>query len=175
MPLSHHSAPAPRAAPPGRRAARRGDRGKPGLGQPVFVDRTGRRRRLTVLAGLGIGAGLLVSLGLLILGLLTGGPVAVPGWPDGRGEHGRDEAGTGTLDESPGAEPTDGSGTPSTPADGPAPQPVTTPRPTPPPGPNPTATDRPGQGDLHRNPAAGKPTATPDKPGRPSRSSGDPS
>ncbi|MFC6019780.1 hypothetical protein ACFP2T_26675 [Plantactinospora solaniradicis] len=144
--------------------------------RPVFVDRTGRRRRLTVLAGFAVGAGLLVSLGLLTLGLLAGGPVTVPGWPDIRGEQAPEEAGVGRLsvDDSPSATPPDGSGRTGSPVDGSARPPVATSRPAPPPTPGPTTTDRPGQGDLHRNPKAVQSTTDPDKPGKPRRSSGAP-
>ncbi|MGX7676561.1 hypothetical protein [Plantactinospora sp. DSM 117369] len=136
--------------------------------RPVFVDRTGRRRRVAVLAGLALGAGLLVSLGLLAVGLLTGGSVAVPGWPDAGGGHLRDEAGTGRSETS----------APATPTGGPArtaPAPAGTARPANPtarpaaPAGAPTATDRPGQGDLHRNPSPGNPAGT-DKPGKSRRS-----
>ncbi|WP_091558563.1 hypothetical protein [Micromonospora pattaloongensis] len=51
-------------------------------GQPVFVDRTGRRRRLAVFGGTGIAAGLVAWLGLLLSGLVTGGPLPLPGWPE---------------------------------------------------------------------------------------------
>ena len=48
---------------------------------PVFVDRTGRRRRLTAIAG--STGGLLLTLVLLALvaGFTGAGPVPVPGWP----------------------------------------------------------------------------------------------
>lgn len=55
---------------------------QPGEPPPVFVDRSGKRRRLTVLAGTSIGVGLMVSLGLIIAGLFAGSDVPLPGWPD---------------------------------------------------------------------------------------------
>ncbi|MBF9135414.1 hypothetical protein I0C86_41930 [Plantactinospora sp. S1510] len=175
-PVAGFSAPAPVAVLPQGAAPVPASGRPPGRVKPVFVDRTGRRRRLAVLAGLGVGAGLLVSLGMLVLGLLAGGPVTVPGWPDARGEHAPEDPAVGRLgvDGSPSATPPDGSGRTGPPAEDPARPPGATSRPVPPPSPVPTATDRPGQGDLHRNPKATKPTTDPDKPGRPSRSSGDP-
>jgi hypothetical protein len=50
---------------------------------PVFVDRTGRRRRLTVLTGVGAGTGLVASLGLIVAGFLGGSSTSIPGWPTG--------------------------------------------------------------------------------------------
>ena len=134
--------------------------------QPVFVDRTGRRRRLTVLAGVGIGAGLLVSLALLVAGLFTGSAVPVPGWPEGAGQHGRDEAGVEQLISSPTAGP---GGTAT--AGAPPGSPTATRRPTPSPTPRQPVADQPGQGDVHRNTLAGKPS---ESPGKPSRSPGKP-
>ncbi|MFU8851001.1 hypothetical protein ACNAW0_08465 [Micromonospora sp. SL1-18] len=49
---------------------------------PVFVDRTGRRRRLTVIVGTAMGLGLLTSLGLILAGLLFDSPVPLPGWSE---------------------------------------------------------------------------------------------
>ncbi|MFD0823557.1 hypothetical protein ACFQ0D_35730, partial [Micromonospora zhanjiangensis] len=54
---------------------------------PVFVDRTGRRRRLTVLIGTGAGTVLVASLVALFAGLLGGSPTAIPDWPTGGGQH----------------------------------------------------------------------------------------
>lgn len=58
-----------------------------GIPDPVFVDRTGRRRRLAVLAGVSVGVGLLASLGLIVAGLLGGAPMPIPHWPDGGSQH----------------------------------------------------------------------------------------
>lgn len=50
--------------------------------EPVFVDRSGRRRRLFTVIGAGIGAALLLSLGLIIVALSGASPVQVPGLPN---------------------------------------------------------------------------------------------
>lgn len=139
--------------------------------QPVFVDRTGRRRRLAVLAGSGLGAGLLVSLGAIALGLFAGGSVPVPGWPDPQDGTGREKAGVGQLVDAPGpgTTPTGRGG----PAEGPARPPAETPRTTPS-APAPSASNtRANPGDLRRNPSPGKPGG-PDRTGRPDRSAGTP-
>lgn len=49
---------------------------------PVFVDRTGRRRRITVVAGTATGLGLLAGLGLVLAGLFGDTSVPLPGWTD---------------------------------------------------------------------------------------------
>ncbi|MEV4758899.1 hypothetical protein AB0J86_27905 [Micromonospora sp. NPDC049559] len=137
--------------------------------RPVFVDQTGRRRRLTVLAGAGIAGGLLVSLVLLGLGLFAGTPLSVPGWPGvDNAQHGRAETGAERSNGSPGPTPA-----------GPRQAPVATPvrdganatapgaprsRATASPAPRPTGTDRPGQGDEHRNNPSGKPSRSPGRP-----------
>ncbi|MEO3745018.1 hypothetical protein [Plantactinospora sp. B5E13] len=134
----------------------------------MFVDRTGRRRRLAVLAGSGLGAGLLVSLGAIALGLFAGGSVPVPGWPDPQDGTGRERAGVGQLVDAPGPGtiPTGQGG----PAEGPARPPAETPRTTPAPS---ASTTRANPGDPHRNPSPGKPGG-PDRTGRPDRSAGTP-
>jgi hypothetical protein len=53
---------------------------------PVFVDRTGRRRRITILAGVGLGAGFLIGLTLIIVGLFIDSSVPLPSWPAGGGQ-----------------------------------------------------------------------------------------
>jgi hypothetical protein len=53
-------------------------RGRPS----VFVDQSGRRRRLMVVVGTAVGSLLLATLGLLIAGLSGASPVRVPGFPD---------------------------------------------------------------------------------------------
>lgn len=57
---------------------------QPGGAPPVFVDRTGRRRRLTVIAGTAMGLGLLTSLGLILAGLFFDSSVPLPGWSETR-------------------------------------------------------------------------------------------
>lgn len=56
---------------------------------PVFVDRSGRRRRL--FTGLGAGLGVLLAAGslLLVAGLMGTSPVPLPGLPQSgqRGQH----------------------------------------------------------------------------------------
>lgn len=135
---------------------------QPGGAPPVFVDRTGRRRRLTLLAGTAMALGMLTSLGLIAAGLFTDSSVSLPGWSE----------------DPPGQQPieagVDGLG--SAPSTGPPPSPVTStaapvrsvpsgttaaPVPT---GPrkSPAATDRPGQGDERRT---AKPSRSPGRPG----------
>ncbi|SCE83418.1 hypothetical protein [Micromonospora mirobrigensis] len=55
---------------------------QPGGLPPVFVDRTGRRRRLTMVAGTVMGLGLLASVGLIAAGLLSDSSVSLPGWSE---------------------------------------------------------------------------------------------
>jgi hypothetical protein len=50
---------------------------------PVFLDRTGRRRRLFVAAGSAGGLLLLVAVVALIAGFTAAGPGSVPGFPGG--------------------------------------------------------------------------------------------
>ena len=50
--------------------------------EPVFVDRTGRRRRLIALAGSVGGLVLTVALFALAVGFTGAGPVSIPGWPE---------------------------------------------------------------------------------------------
>ncbi|MGK5737434.1 hypothetical protein [Micromonospora sp. URMC 103] len=133
---------------------------------PVFVDRTGRRRRLTAIAGTAMGLGLLTGLVLILAGLFFEAPVRVPGWPNSRpaqpieaGLDGRDGIGA-----SPSA-----ASVPVTPSTSHAPAPSRSASPsavrtTPvrPPSARPTGSDRPGQGDERRgNP---KPSRSPGKP-----------
>ncbi|MBO4205151.1 hypothetical protein [Micromonospora echinofusca] len=133
---------------------------------PVFVDGSGRRRRLSVLAGTGIGVGLLASLGLILAGLFTGSSVPLPGWPESKPAR-PIEAGVDELGVSPdAAQPTPGpsstaTGAPSrTPS---APASATT-RPGAAPTAQPSRTEVPGQGDTRRNEPAGKPSRSPGKP-----------
>ncbi|MEO3780744.1 hypothetical protein ABGB16_28820 [Micromonospora sp. B11E3] len=128
-------------------------------GRPVFVDRTGRRRRLTVIVGTLMGLGLLASLGLILAGLFTDSTVRLPGWGDQKG-HPPIEAG---LDGMGGTE----SPSPSPSTSAPAPGSTRTATPTA----RPTGTDtaapsarptEPGQGEEHRNTA--RPSRSPGKP-----------
>lgn len=49
---------------------------------PVFVDRSGRRRRIVITAGAGAGVLVVVALGLLVAGLFGASPVPLPGLPE---------------------------------------------------------------------------------------------
>lgn len=57
--------------------------GPPGddIARPVFVDGTGRRRRVAVVSGVALGVGLLLSLVMIVAGLLGASPVRLPGLP----------------------------------------------------------------------------------------------
>ncbi|NJP31316.1 hypothetical protein HCJ94_04775 [Micromonospora sp. HSS6-12] len=135
---------------------------QPGGAPPVFVDRTGRRRRLTVIAGTAMGLGLLTSLALILAGLFVDSSVTVPGWSDDRAPveaevEGRDDVGrtsprpdpaTSTSAPLPAATRSAAPGTSASTAA---------------PGPRPTSSDQPGQGDDRRN--SPKPSRSPGKPG----------
>lgn len=136
---------------------------QPGAAPPVFVDRTGRRRRLTVIAGTAMGLGLLASIVLILAGLFFEAPVPVPNWPDSRparpieaGLDGRDGFGS-----SPSANPSPATST-TEPAS--APTRAVTPEAshTAPQTARSTWTDHPGQGDERR--ATPKPNRSPGKP-----------
>jgi hypothetical protein len=137
--------------------------------RPVFLDQTGRRRRLTVIVGSTLAAGLLASLALIAVGLFTGAPVLIPGWSGSDGDD-RPETRMERLGVSPEAASRDDGGPTTTPAHAgttsstPAsPRPTRTPKSSP--GPRPTSTDLPGQGVLHRNTPTGKPSKSPGRPG----------
>ena len=53
-----------------------------GTGDPVFVDRSGRRRRLVTLTGTAGGLLLAAAVLALLAGFTGAGPVALPGWDD---------------------------------------------------------------------------------------------
>jgi hypothetical protein len=59
----------------------------------VFVDRTGRRRRMVVGAGVALGGGLLVAIALLIAGLTGAASLPLPGLPEGDHRPMRGQAG----------------------------------------------------------------------------------
>lgn len=133
---------------------------------PVFVDRSGRRRRWTVLAGTGMAVGLAASLTLIVMGLLGGSPSAVPGWPDpnGRPRHG-DGAVVDLLGGSPSGHPAPASARPAERPAGPASQGLTASSAAVPPSapaPSPTVT-RPGQGTDHRATPTSKVSKSPRK------------
>jgi hypothetical protein len=137
--------------------------------RPVFLDQTGRRRRLTIIVGSTLAAGLLVSLAVIAVGLFTGAPVLIPGWSSGdSGGDDRPETRLERFGASPEAVSRDDAGPTTIPARGgtsstPAsPQPTRTP--TSSPSPRPTSTDLPGQGALHRNTPTARPSKSPGKP-----------
>lgn len=139
---------------------------QPGAAPPVFVDRTGRRRRLTVIAGTAMGLGLLASLGLILAGLFFDSSVPIPGWSDTK-VHPPIEAGVDapgrpqpTTSGSPQPEPATGTAAPL-PSSTPGTTYPTATRTTTGPAAQPT-TSVPGQGDEHRSTA--KPSRTPGKP-----------
>ncbi|WP_433128368.1 hypothetical protein ACQPWW_01510 [Micromonospora sp. CA-240977] len=138
---------------------------QPGSAPPVFVDGTGRRRRLTVIAGTAMGLGLLTSLALIAAGLFLDTSVPLPGWSDdSRGtrpvEAGVDGVNQPRVTRSPSPSSASSTSAPlprATPTTGNRP-PTTTATAT---G-APSATDQPGRGDEHRNTA--KPSKSPGKP-----------
>lgn len=136
-------------------------RNQPGEPTPVFVDGTGRRRRVSVIAGSAIGVGLLASLALILAGLFLDTSVSVPGWSDDRrpaGVDGRAELGEASL-VTPGPSPVT-----STSAPAPTGSPTPGVRPTSAPSAaHPAASDHPGQGDERRE-STGKPSKSPGKP-----------
>lgn len=137
---------------------------QPGGAPPVFVDRTGRRRRLTVIAGTAMGLGLLTSLGLILAGLFFDSTVPLPGWSDtkappieaGVDAPSRDEAGTTPSPRPPSVTSTSPAAPTPTAVRTTAPTRATTSA-----SPRPTGTV-PGQGDERRNTA--RPSRTPGKP-----------
>ncbi|MET8834932.1 hypothetical protein ABZV78_13590 [Micromonospora sp. NPDC004540] len=137
---------------------------QPGAAPPVFVDRTGRRRRLTVIAGTAMGLGLLTSFGLILAGLFFDSSVPLPGWTDTKVppiEAGVDAPPRGEERTSPSPRPPSVT---STSPSAPAPTAVHTTAParaTTSTAPRPTGSV-PGQGDERRNTA--KPSRTPGKP-----------
>lgn len=82
------------AAGPVRAAARRPDPAVPPPGapmrhqrrvtRPVFVDGSGRRRRLILVAGSAIGVLVVLALVMLVAGLFGASPVHLPGLPGGQ-------------------------------------------------------------------------------------------
>lgn len=130
--------------------------------QPVFVDRTGRRRRLTVLAGVGAGTALLVSLVVIVAGLFTGSPTVVPAWPDSDGARKATSRPQVVQRKTPGAPGTSTVPNPeraipaATAGAGPTNQ-VTA-------AADVAPTGQPGRSDEHRAKPAGRPSKSPGKP-----------
>ncbi|MCW3842932.1 hypothetical protein ONA70_22800 [Micromonospora yasonensis] len=136
----------------------------PGGAAPVFVDRTGRRRRLAVIAGTAMGLGLLTSLGLILAGLFFDSSVPIPGWSETKVRP-PIEAGVDAPSRAPGG--TSPSPRPASPTSTSTPLPSSAPtatrpttRATAPPAQS--STGVPGQGDEHRSSA--KPSRTTGKP-----------
>ncbi|MBM0256339.1 hypothetical protein [Micromonospora sp. 4G55] len=134
---------------------------QPGGVPPVFVDKTGKRRRLMTIAGTAMGLGLLTSIGLILAGLFGDSTVPLPGWTDPRARP-PIEAGVDAPEEL---------SQPGSPAASSRPSPVTStaaPTPTRTAGPSVATTARPGpsvsvpgQGDVRRT---AKPSRSPGKP-----------
>jgi hypothetical protein len=150
-----------RARPPRDRRRRRGD----SAGTPVFLDSTGRRRRLVLAAGLACAAVLLTGMAVLAFGLFAGSPLPLPGWPE-PADPGRGEIGAGQLGASPtpaaGAGDRDRgpAGTPSAPAAPTGPSTAQPAAPTVAP-----TSDKPGLGDERRaSPNPNRPTKPPGRP-----------
>jgi len=53
-----------------------------GRARPVFLDRSGRRRRLVLLAGASLAAAMVASLALFAASLSGASPIQLPGFPD---------------------------------------------------------------------------------------------
>jgi hypothetical protein len=92
---------------------------------PVFVDRTGRRRRVFLIAGLASGAALALATLVLIAGFTGTGPGHLPLLPESAGEQLRAPAATVKPTEAPRA-----TLSPSPRAGSPRPTPSGTPEPT---------------------------------------------
>ncbi len=74
--------------------------------EPVFVDGSGRRRRLARILGAGLAAGLMASLAMLLAGLFGSSPLHLPMLPD----LGRPEVQTRTPQPGPASPAVPGSG-----------------------------------------------------------------
>ena len=55
--------------------------------EPVFVDRSGRRRRIMMLTGIGVAAALLAGLAVMVAGVFGASALALPGFPTGTDRH----------------------------------------------------------------------------------------
>ncbi len=90
-----------------------------GSPRPVFVDRTGRRRRIVLLIGVGLATVLVSGLVVLAIGLSAGSGWHVPGFPDANNAVNGADVGstpTPTAAGSEGAEPTSSAGDTAEPA-----------------------------------------------------------
>jgi hypothetical protein len=121
----------------------------------VFVDRTGRRRRVVVAVAAAGATFVLAAGAVLATGIVADGPAFIPGWPAGEERVDPDSA---VIGPRPGPVATIPAGHQS-----PAPSARTTP-PAAGNDPAPAVTDHPGRGGGRSN----RPTAKPDKsPGKP--------
>jgi hypothetical protein len=138
---------------------------QPGGAPPVFVDGTGRRRRLTVIAGTAMALGLLTSLGLIAAGLFLDTSVPLPGWSDDPRAPRPVEAGVDGINQPRVTQSPSSSSVTGTSAPRPSPTPTAGARRSGPPtaaNVAPSASDQPGRGDQHRN--TGRPSRPPGKP-----------
>lgn len=122
--------------------------------EPVFVDRSGRRRRLLATAGTGVGATMVVALGVVVAGLFGASPAHIPGLPGGRhAEPASTREGTAGLEGRPegASRATD--------------RPTATASPTP--TVTPVAATTPTKGPSATPSKRHEPTQTPSKPGKP--------
>lgn len=123
----------------------------------VFVDRSGRRRRVVVTTSAFLVALIVAAGAVLAAALVTGGPVAVPGWPAADERARPDSA---VIGPRPAPAPA-----PTTPT---ARRPGTAVRTSAPPGtgvaPEPTASAHPGRGGGRSNRPTTKPHKSPGKP-----------
>ncbi|MFI7577318.1 hypothetical protein [Micromonospora sp. NPDC049497] len=139
---------------------------EPGGPPPVFVDGTGQRRRLTVIAGTAMGFGLLVSLGLIAAGLFMDSSVSLPGWSENRApieaevDDGGELGGGSPAVQSPA--PVTSTAVPLPTSSRSAATTATTAPPGTPAAGQPTSSEPPGQGDDRRSTA--KPSRSPGKP-----------
>ncbi|HEX6967991.1 MAG TPA: hypothetical protein VF174_04125 [Micromonosporaceae bacterium] len=144
--------------PQARRASRPGP--PAAAPRPVFVDGSGRRRRITVLAGVALGAGFLISLAMIIAGLLVRSPAPLPNWPDSGPPAVPDRAADQPADPAPpDPTPPDPNPDPPTASDPADPAPTTAPPSHP--GSAPTPSD---EARAPATPPRGKPTGPPGKP-----------
>ncbi|MFS8480052.1 MAG: hypothetical protein FWJ93_14045 [Micromonosporaceae bacterium] len=141
-------------------------RGRRRHAEAVFVDRSGRRRRLLTLVGAAVGVVLVAGLGLFAAGLVGSGPVSLPGWPDPGVQAGQDRPASNTPAPStatttPASRRTSRT-TPPPAAPTPTPTGVSASTVAPTSGPR-APTEVPGRGDEHRR--TPQPTKPPGKPG----------
>jgi hypothetical protein len=123
---------------------------------PVFVDATGRRRRLVTVAGALLGLGLVTGIAVLVASVVTGSsPLPLPGLPaSGQGLQ-REQTAPAAEQPSP---------APSTPTRVPSGTPTIAPAASDPPTAPPASTATPSTGPSTRG---NRPTTNPGNPGNP--------